>query len=148
MRDAHLALRHGARRVVEDERRLPRQRDADAAGIGAEARIAAAVRRHARVRDDVDEVHRYQPVGYGHLGPVPDAPEVVRIAERHHARTVLLCALDRHLHGVAADHLAIAFAAIEREKRAGIERRLGMLVGREAAFEHRVDVARDHADAM
>ena len=83
MGDAHLALRHGARRIVEHERRLAGQRYADAAGIGAEARVASAVRCHARVRDHVHEMHRYQSFGHRHLGPLADATEMMRIAERH-----------------------------------------------------------------
>ena len=91
---------------------------------------------------------RDQTFGHGHLGPVTDAPEVMRVAKRHNAGAMALRSLDRHLHRVAADHLAVALAAIERKQRAGVERRRRMLIRREAALEHRVDVTRDHADAV
>src|SRR5204862_417958 len=51
-------------------------------------------------------------------------------------------------HCFVADHLAIALAAVEREQRAGVKLDLRMLVHQHAAFEQRIDVARDHADAV
>src|SRR5205085_10799729 len=77
VRNAQLALRNGAGRVIEDERRLAGKRYADTAGIGAEASIAAAVGRDARMRDDVHELDRDEPLGYRHLGPVADAAEMM-----------------------------------------------------------------------
>ena len=100
------------------------------------------------MRDHVDEVDGDEPLRHRHFCPVPDATQMVCIAERHHARAVFLCPLDRHLHRFAADRLAVAFAAVEREQRAGIEGRLRMRVRREPALEDRVDVAGNHADAM
>ena len=93
-------------------------------------------------------MHRYQSFGHRHLGPLADATEMMRIAERHDARSEALGTLDRHLHRLAADHLAVALAAVNREQRSSIDRDLRTLVRREPALEHGVDIARDHADAV
>ena len=148
VRDAQLSLRHRAGCEIEHERRLARQRHADAARVGSEPGIATAVGRDARMRDNVDEMNRHEALGDRHLGPLANAAKVVDIAKRHDAGARAPGALDRHLHRFAADRLPIALAAVEREQRAGVDRRLRMLIGREAALQHRVDVARDHADAV
>ena len=64
------------------------------------------------------------------------------------ADAVLLRPLDAERHRLGADHLAVALAAVERQQRAAVGADLDVGIGHEAAFEHRVDVARRHADAV
>ena len=146
--DAKLALRDRARRHVEHERRLVPERYADADRVGAEAPVGSAVRRHAREGAHVHEVDRHQAFGERHLGEVADAPEMMRVGERHDAGAQALGALVRQLHGFDTDHLAVAAVPVERKKRAGVEPHFRALVGAQSALEQRTDIARDHADAV
>ena len=102
-------------------------RNADAERVGAEARVAAAERRDDRPRQHVDEVDRHQPCGRALLGPVADAAEVMRVREPDDADAVALRALDAELHRLAADHLAVALAAVEGQQRAAVEHDADML---------------------
>ena len=148
VRDAGLALRDAAGGEVEQERLAVRARDADAHRVGAEPRVAAAPRRDDRPRDHVDEVQRHEPRLEALLGPVPDAAEVVRVAERDDAGAVLARTLDAERHRLAPDHLPVAGPAVEPQHRPGVEQDLRMLVDREPALEQRLHVARNHADAV
>ena len=148
VRDSRLALRDAARREVEQERRLAGARDADAHRVRAEARVAPAPGGDDRARDDVHEVQADEPRAHALLGPVADPAEVMRVPEGDDARAVLARALDAERHRLEADHLPVALAAVEPQHDAGVEPDLGMLVHREPAFEHRIDVARDHPDAV
>ena len=148
VRDAQLSLRHRARRHVEDERRLSRQRDADAKRIGAEAAVGAPVRRHPRKRDYVHEVDRHEAHGHRHLRPMADASKMVGIAKRGDRQAVGLCPFDRHAGRLEADRLAVTLAAVQSEQRTCIELHLRTLIHRQPAFDERLDVARDHADAV
>jgi hypothetical protein len=82
------------------------------------------------------------------LGPLPDAAQVVRVGERHHAHAVCLRALDGDVGRFEPDHLAVARLAVERDQRAAVEFDLRMAVRLQAALLQRLDVARDHADAV
>jgi MoxR-like ATPase len=113
VRDAGLALRDAAGGEVEQERLAVRARDADAHRVGAEPRITAAPWRDDRPRNHVDEVQRHEPRLEALLGPVADAAEVVRVAERDDAGAVLGCTLDAERHRLAPDHLPVARAAVE-----------------------------------
>src|SRR3954463_14937407 len=73
---------------------------------------------------------------------------MVGAADGHHAAAVLFCAIDGHRHGFLADYLAVALAAVEREQRSRVDLHLRVLVDQQTALEQRVDVARDHADAV
>ena len=148
VRDPSLALRDHARRQIEDHRRAPRDRDADRERVGAEARVAPAPRRHDRARDHVDEVHRDQARGHRHLGPGADAAQVVRVRERDDAAAVRLRSRDAEFHRLVADHLAEAGVAVEREQGGAVEFGRDVRVGRQPAFEERVRIARQHADAV
>jgi hypothetical protein len=141
-------LSHRARGHVEKERRLAGQRDADADRVGAEAPVGAAVSRDAGERDDVDEVQRNEPFCHRHLGPMPNAAEVMRVAERGKRQAVLLRALDGHARRLQADRLPIAGASIQREERAPVELHLQLAVRMQPALEQRLDIARHHADAV
>jgi hypothetical protein len=66
-------------------------------------------------------VHRHQARGSRLLGPGTDAPEVVRIAQRHDAAAVLLGAFDAQRHGLLADDLAEARVAVQPQQRAGVQ---------------------------
>ena len=146
--DAGLALGDLAGREVEHDRLVARARDADAERVGAEARVAAAERRDDRPRQHVDEVDRDQAVADALLGPVADAAEVMRVGQADDADAVALGALGAELHRLVAHHLAVADMAVEGEQRAAVLTHADVLVDREAAFLHRVDVARHHADAV
>jgi hypothetical protein len=52
------------------------------------------------------------------------------------------------IHRFAADHLAVALPAIEGEQRAAVLAHGDVGVDREPALEHRIDIARHHADAV
>jgi hypothetical protein len=73
---------------------------------------------------------------------------VVRIGQRHHAAAGLLRALDAQRHRLLADDLAVAALAVHGQQAAAIELHFDAGVRLQPAFEHRVDVARHHADAM
>jgi len=148
VRDARLALRDHAGGQVEDHRIAARHRDADRERVGAEARIAPAVRRDDVARHHVDEVDRDQIGGDRHLGPRADAAQVVRVGECDDAAAVLLRSRDAERHRLVTDDLAEAGLAVEREQGAAVELGLHVRVGGQAALEERVGVARQHADAM
>ena len=78
----------------------------------------------------------------------PMRPEMVRMGQADDADAVLLRPLDAERHRLGADDLAVALVAVEREQRAAVGTDLHVRVGLEAAFQHRVDVARRHADAV
>ena len=82
------------------------------------------------------------------LRPLADPAQVMRVREADDADAVLLGARRAELHRLAADDLAVALAAVEREQRAAVLADRDVGVDREAAFEDRVDVARHHADAV
>jgi hypothetical protein len=88
------------------------------------------------------------PAGDALLGPVADPAEVVRMRQADDADAVRLRPLDAERHRLGADHLAVALAAVERQQRAAVGTNLYVGIGQQAAFEHGVDVARRHADAV
>ena len=73
---------------------------------------------------------------------------MVRIGQRHDAAAVLFGAFNAHLHGLLANHLTIAALAVQRQHVAQIEQGFDGGIGFQAAFQHRGDVARQHADAV
>ena len=82
------------------------------------------------------------------LGPLADPAEVVRVGQADDADAVRLGARRAELHRLLADHLAVALPAVEGEERAAVLAHGDVRVDGEAALEHRVDVARHHADAV
>jgi len=93
-------------------------------------------------------MHGHQALRHRHLGKVADAPEVVRVAQRHDAAAVLAGAGNAQLHGLHAGDLAVAALAVQREQRASVEQHLHARIGRQATFEHGVHIARHHAHAV
>ena len=81
--DAHLAHRDDTRRHVEDDRPVGLgTRYGDANGVGAEARIGTAPRRHGRARiGDVDEMERDETRRGAHLAIGADPADVMRVAQ-------------------------------------------------------------------
>jgi len=73
---------------------------------------------------------------------------MVRIGERHHAHAVLLRARDRHVGRLEPYHLSVPRLPIERQQCAAVELDLRMAVGLQPALLKRLDVARNHADAV
>ena len=148
MQYPRLALRDRAGREVEDQRLAPRQRNAGRERVRAEARVGAAEGRDDAARNDVDEMQRDQTARHRPLGPRTDAAQMVRVAEREDAASALACTLDADLHRLAAHHLAEAGLTVEPQQRAGVEHSLQMGVRLQATLEIRLDVARQHADAV
>ncbi len=93
-------------------------------------------------------MQRNQAGSCGLFSPCADAAQMMRIAERDDAAAVLQRARDPELHRLAADDLAKARAAVEPQQRASIEHGPHVLVRHQAALSIRLDVARQHADAM
>ena len=148
VRHAHLALRHAAGGKVQHKGRLALDGHADTARVGAVAAIGAAPGRYHRTRLDVDKVQRHQALGHGHFGKVADAPQVMRFSQRHDAAAVLLRARHGHVHGLLADHLTVTALAVQRQQRACVQQGLDAGIRCEAAFEHGIDIARQHAHAV
>jgi hypothetical protein len=82
------------------------------------------------------------------LGPGADAPEVVRIAQRHDAAAVFLGPRDAQGHRLLADDLAEARVAIQPQQCAGVQCDADLRVGLEIAFQVGQRVTRQHADAV
>ena len=61
---------------------------------------------------------------------------------------MLLRARDRQLHRLHADHLPVAALSVEGEQAASVQQDLDRGIGLQAAFEHRVDITRNHAGAV
>ena len=78
----HLAFGDDRGGEIEHDRVLPLARNADAIGRGREPLLHAAERRHQQRARGVDEMHRHQPFGGGHFGPVADAADMAGIAQR------------------------------------------------------------------
>ena len=70
------------------------------------------------------------------------------IAERQHAGAEFLGSGDGSAHGVGGHALAVAAAGVDHQQGAGVEHRLGGLVGNEQAFVQQPDIGRQHADAV
>ena len=83
VRDAHFSLGHAAGGEVQHKRvarvLAPTQRYAYATRVGAEARVAAAERRHQRARPDADKVQTDETAFHRHLGVMTDAAQVMGI---------------------------------------------------------------------
>src|SRR6185295_17201463 len=103
--------------------------------IGPDARVATAERRDDRPRQHVDEVDRDEAVFDALLGPVADPAEVVRMREADGADAMPPGALGGERHRLAADHLAVAALAVEREQRAAVLADRDVRVDGKAAFE-------------
>ena len=98
--DTHLAHRDGAGGEIKEYRWPVAARQADRERVGAEAALAAAVRRDDGAADHIGEMNRREICRNRLLGPVADAPNVVRVLEAHDHYAVLACALDGELHGL------------------------------------------------
>ncbi len=81
------------------------------------------------------------------LGPVPDAPEVMRMREPT-THTPWRCARSMASAIACRPTPGHTLAAVEREQRAAVERDADLLVDAQAALQQRIDIARDHAHAM
>ena len=143
-----LALGDHAGGEVQDHRVAAGQRHAGAERVGAKARIGATVRGDDAARDHVDEMHRHHAGGGGLLGPGADAAEVVRVAQRDDAAARRACTLNAQRHRLGTDDLAETAVAVQPQHRAAVEQRRDMGVGRQAALQKRIGVARQHANAV
>ena len=152
MRDAHLALGHAAGRKVEHKGLLGlvahTHRYANAAGVGAKASIATLPRGDHGARHDVHKMQRHVTAGHRHFSEMTNAPQVVRVRERHDAGAVLCHTLKGEVHGLLAHGLAKALLAIQPQQHAAVHAHLNAAVGLEVFLQNRVDVARCHAHAV
>ena len=151
MRHADLADGERAGGEVEDQGRRAGAGGGhgDADGVGAEAGLAAAEGGDdGRAGDGVDEVEREQPGGHRMVAIGADAAEVVDVAQRQQADAAGLRRGDGEVHGLAADHLAEAHAAVDHGDGAVLADDLGAGVGAELAGEDVEDVARGELDAV
>ena len=151
----HLALRHPAGGKVEDEMSggigplpPPRHRYADAAGVGAKAAVGTAPGCYHRPRDDADKVHGHQAAGHRHFREVADAPQMVGLRQCHDAAAMGQRPVNRQAHGLLADHLTIAALSVQGQHAADVHGDAGRCIGFEAALEHRINIARQHAHAV
>ena len=92
--DAGFSKGDGAGGVVQQQRRMALSRKHHAQGVGAEATVFSAERSDHRVADYADEVNGDQSGGGALLGPVADAPDVMRIAQGDSRHAVLLRLFD------------------------------------------------------
>ncbi len=58
-------------------------------------------------------MHRDQPFGRGHLGPVADPADMARVAQGHCRQAVLAALVDADAHGLRRHGLAKAILAID-----------------------------------
>ena len=146
----HLAFGDDRGGEIEHDRILPLARNADAIGRGRQPLLDAAERRHQQRARGVDEVHRHQPFGGGHFGPVADAADMPGVAQRDRGKPRLLALLDADPHRERRHGLAIAELAIDHGERRRIDDNLGGLVGNDVARLLPADIDRhpDHAVAV
>ena len=147
--DADLAHRHLAGGEVEHDRLLALARHGGAVGVGGEARLGAAERRHQRlVAVHVHPVRAHHAGARALLGPVADAPDVMGVGEADDADAVLFGALDADIHRLLGDHLAVAGAAVDHDDGTIILHDLCMMVTDAGARRGVLDIGRHHADAV
>jgi hypothetical protein len=91
----------------------------------------------------VDEMHGNEPVPGKLLGPGADAAEMAGVADGRGADPVALDPVGGEIHSLAADHLAVAEAAVDDEERPKVGDGLGMAVRREMARAHPTHVLHD-----
>ena len=112
-------------------------------------RSGATVRRdHGRSSHRVGEVDGNKPFRDGLFGPMSDAPQVMRIFQTHDAHAVSLGPRDCDIHGLKRDRLAHASFTIDGEQTARVGDQLDLLVELEFIVQERLNVTRQHADAM
>src|SRR5262249_39433029 len=94
------------------------------------------------------------PVGADHartralLGPVADAPDVVRVGEADDADAVLFRPLDAEIHRLLGDHLAVAGTAIDHNDGTIVADDLCMMVTDTTSRSGVLYISRHHADAV
>ena len=146
--DAHLAHRDRAGSKIEQDGRRIAARQADGQRIGAEAALPAAVRRDDRAAHHVGEMDRREACGDRLLRPVPDAADVMRIAQPHDDDAVAACAFDREFHGLVCHRLADAAVAVHHQQRVGIGDNRDALIELQFIGLQRTHIRRHHAHAM
>ncbi len=92
--DAGFAKGDGARGVIQQQRGAMLTWKYHAQRIGAEAAVFATERCHHRIADNVNEMDGNKPSGRALFRPVTDAPDVMRIMQRHGGQPVLARFLD------------------------------------------------------
>ena len=148
----HLDLAFGddRRGDVEDDRRAARDRRAGRDRIGGEPAVAPAMGRDedAETRR-VDEVERDEP-GLGELlGPGADAAEMAGIPQSENDEALIGGPLGGERHGLLADHLAVAEAAVDEERApCGRRRSRACRLGTTMPVAGPVDIFADAHDAM
>ena len=93
-------------------------------------------------------MQRHQPLCYGHFRKVPDAPQMVRAAQRHDAAAVRVRTLQGQLHRLHADHLAVTPIPVQRQHRADVHGNRGRGVRHQAALTYRIHVPGHHAHTV
>ena len=148
--DAHLAHRDDAGRHVEDDRPVglgARYRDAD--GVGAEARIGAAPRRHGRpLIGDVDEMERDEARRGAHLAIGADPADMMRVAQRDDRDPGLARLGDADHRRLARGDLAPGALAVIDDQRAVLADDAALAVGDDGAAREMLQIVRDQADAV
>ena len=148
--DQHLAFGDDRGREIEHDRILPLTRNADAIRRGRQPLLDAAIGRHQQRAGGVDEMHRHQAFGGGHLRPVADAADMAGVAQRDRGKARLLAFLDADPHRLRRHRLAVAELAVDHRERRRIDHDLGDLVGNHRAHFLPADIDRypDHAVAV
>ena len=117
--------------------------------IGQEAPLAPTKRRHAgRTGGDIDEVQRHHAGARGDLAIGADAADVMRVAQSVDRDAMFARGLDRPLHRLTRDHLAVAAMRVPDRDRSGIRDDLGRLIRLQRTRLEIPDIGDQHADAV
>ena len=148
--DQHLALGDDRGCKIEHDRILPNAGNADAIGRGRQPLLDAAIGRDQKRARSVDEMHRHQPFGGGHLRPVADAADMAGVAQRDRGKARLLAFVDADPHCLRRHGLPVAELAVDHRERRRIDHDFGDLVGNDGAhlLPADVDGNADHAVAV
>ena len=125
----------------------PRYGDAD--GVGAEARIGAAPRRHGRARiGDVDEMERDETRLGAHLAIGADPADMMRVAQRDDRDPGLARLGDADHHRLARGDLAPGALAVIDDQGAVLADDAALAVGEDRAAREMLQIVRDQPDAV
>ena len=118
-------------------------------GVGAEARIGAAPRRHGRARiGDVDKMERDEARLGAKLAVGSDPADVMRVAQGHDRNPGLARLGDPEHHRFPRGDLAPGALAVIDDQRPILADHAPLAVGDDGAVGEMLQIIRDQADAM